>query len=382
MSSVKAMAVVGFAVLLFTPPAHADGNACADAYSKAQELRSKRKLISARDALRVCSQTTCPAFIVKDCTTWLDEVQSSLPSVVPVATDGQGNDLPGVRVSMDGQVLLENADGRSVEVDPGQHAFTFELTGPQAEQAPAAVKRVVVAEGEKNKRVSAIIQRPGVAVTVQPAPPPPVQYQPVQPQGVQVQPYQAYRPPTAPPVPVSIEGASDDLRVQIDSFQTNTHTACVAPCSAMVPPGMYEIGVVRGNGNPRSPQPMFIGGPGTLRARWVSRTGLKIGGAFLLAGGVIGGIALSVAAVNGSQTCDEYGDCTNGTDTGLLEAGVSVLIVGIVGGIVLLSLKSHQDVQFVPLAVPMNTGSSSGFREGAWLTGVSNPQGGALQVKF
>jgi hypothetical protein len=381
MSSVKAMAVVGFAVLLFTPPAHADGNACADAYSKAQELRSKRKLISARDALRVCSQTTCPAFIVKDCTTWLDEVQSSLPSVVPVATDSQGNDLAGVRVSMDGQVLLESADGRSVEVDPGQHAFTFELTGPQAEGAPAAVKRVVVAEGEKNKRVSAIIQRPGAAVTVQPAPPPPVQYQPVQPQ-VAPQPYQPYRPPTAPPVPVSIEGASDDLRVQLDSFQTAVHTACVAPCQAMVPPGMYEIGVVRGNGSPRAPQSIFIGQAGTVKARWVSRTGLKIGGAVLLAGGVVGGIALIAAGASANQSCDEYGDCTSSADAGLIEAGLGVLVAGIVGGIVLLAQKSHQDVQFVPLAAPMNTGSMPGFREGAWMTGISNPQGGALQVRF
>ena len=377
MSSIKAMAVVGFAVLVFSPPAHADGNACADAYSRAQELRSKRKLISAREALRVCSQTTCPAFIVKDCTTWLDEVQSSLPSVVPVATDGQGNDLPGVRVSMDGQVLLENSDGRSVEVDPGQHTFTFELTGPQAEQAPAAVKHVVVAEGEKNKRISAIIQRPGVAVMVQPAPPPQAQYVAPQPA------VQAFRPAqTAPAVPVAVEGSGSDLRVLFDSFQTGVHNSCVAPCSAMVPPGMYQIGVATGNGQPRGSQSVYIGGPGTLKARWVSRVGMKIGGAFLLAGGIIGGIALTVAAVTAGQTCDDYGDCTNSTDTGLLEAGVSVLIVGIVGGIILLAQKSHQDVTFVPSIVPMNAGPTVGSREGAWISGVSNPQGGAVQFRF
>ncbi len=145
MSSVKAMAVlrsrpsraslglaVGFAVLVFSPPAHADGNACADAYSRAQELRTKRKLIGAREALRICSQTTCPAFIVKDCTTWLDEVQSSLPSVVPPSPRMARGTISArrVRVSMDGQVLLENS-GRAL----GQKSIPDSTRSPSRSRA-------------------------------------------------------------------------------------------------------------------------------------------------------------------------------------------------------------------------------------------------------
>ncbi len=171
------------------------------------------------------------------------------------------------------------------------------------------MKHVVVAEGEKNKRISAIIQRPGVAVTVQPAPPPP------QPQYAAPQPVQVYRPPTAPAVPVAVESNGSDLRVQFDSFQTGVHNSCTAPCSAMVPPGMYARSESQPEREPRRTLAVrfsAIGGPGTLRARWVSRTGLKIGGAFLLAGGIIGGIGLLYAGAS-AQTCDYYdgySDCS------------------------------------------------------------------------
>ncbi len=128
---------------------------CSDAYTRAQTLRRDRKLIDARDALRICAQPDCKDFIVKDCGTWLDQVQSSLPTVVPVATDQDGNNLPGVRVSMDGRVLLESIDGRSIEVDPGTHTFSFE-----ARDGTKADKEIVVAEGEKNKHVAVILARP------------------------------------------------------------------------------------------------------------------------------------------------------------------------------------------------------------------------------
>jgi hypothetical protein len=128
---------------------------CSDAYTRAQTLRRDRKLIDARDALRICAQPDCKDFIVKDCTTWLDQVQSSLPTVVPVATDQDGNNLPGVRVSMDGRVLLESIDGRSVEVDPGTHTFSFE-----ASDGTKADREIVVAEGEKSKHVAVVLARP------------------------------------------------------------------------------------------------------------------------------------------------------------------------------------------------------------------------------
>ncbi len=139
------------AVALSTSSARADGTTpavCSDAYTRAQVLRNEHKLVQARDALRVCAQVTCKDFIVKDCTTWLDQVEASLPSVVPVATDEGGNDVMNVRVSMDGTPLVEHLDGGSIPVNPGAHTFTFETAA-----GVRVDKQVVVSEGERNKRV-------------------------------------------------------------------------------------------------------------------------------------------------------------------------------------------------------------------------------------
>jgi hypothetical protein len=67
---------------------------------------------------------------------------------------------------MDGKVLLDKADGRAVEVNPGTHTFTFE-----AADGTKTDLQVVVAEGQKNERVEATIGKPQKAATALPAPP-------------------------------------------------------------------------------------------------------------------------------------------------------------------------------------------------------------------
>jgi hypothetical protein len=150
-------------------PAWADGPtgaACAEAYTNAQTWRNERKLVKARDALRICAQPTCKEFIVHDCVQWLEQVQASLPTVVPLATDAQGNALLDVRVSVDGAPLIEKIDGRSVEIDPGPHTFSFE-----AKDGTKADKQVIVADGDHDKRI-AVTMGP-TAASAPPAPPAP-----------------------------------------------------------------------------------------------------------------------------------------------------------------------------------------------------------------
>jgi hypothetical protein len=130
-------------------------NACADGYTRGQILRNAGKLIQARDAFRTCAQPSCKAFIVKDCTLWLDQVQASVPTIVPVATDDAGNVLPAVKVSIDGAVVLDPSDGRAVEVNPGSHTLTFE-----APDSAKVDKAVLVPEGEKDRRVVATLGKP------------------------------------------------------------------------------------------------------------------------------------------------------------------------------------------------------------------------------
>jgi hypothetical protein len=140
--------------------AHADGTTtCTDASSQGQIQRDAHKLVEARGQFIICARQECPGVVRKDCATWLEQVQASLPTVVPIAADEAGNSLPNVRVSVDGKLLVEKTDGRAIEINPGTYTFTFE-----APDGTKAESQVVVAEGEKDKRIGATIARPAPAV--------------------------------------------------------------------------------------------------------------------------------------------------------------------------------------------------------------------------
>jgi hypothetical protein len=129
--------------------------ACAEAYTQAQTLRDAHKLKGARDLLRLCSQSTCSAFIMKDCTAWLLETEGRVPSVVLSAKDGSGQPLADVTVSIDGTALAQKLDGQSIEVDPGPHTFTFVTSdGRKMEQ------RFAVLEGQKAQSVTVTFAPP------------------------------------------------------------------------------------------------------------------------------------------------------------------------------------------------------------------------------
>ena len=149
--------VVAICVVLDPAIAHADAAACSDAYTSAQTLRRDGKLIDARAALRQCTQPSCPGFIVKDCVTWLGQVETALPSVVPVATDAAGNDVLDARVLLDGKVVKEKPDGQPIDVDPGPHTVTFERVG-----GAMAEKTALFSEGDRSKRVSVVFAKLGV----------------------------------------------------------------------------------------------------------------------------------------------------------------------------------------------------------------------------
>ena len=76
------------AVVLATCPARAQEppaddavkQRCKQAYEAAQEHRLAKRLIEARHELRACVVDACPAFVRKDCGTWLDEVEAAIPT--------------------------------------------------------------------------------------------------------------------------------------------------------------------------------------------------------------------------------------------------------------------------------------------------------------
>ncbi|MGH7284829.1 MAG: hypothetical protein ACRELY_25160 [Polyangiaceae bacterium] len=123
--------------------------ACASAYEKAQYLRRDKKLRAAHKELLVCSQATCPAAVVSDCTQWLSEVEKGTPTVVFDARDPKGQSVADVKVYMDGELMQNKLDGTAVQVDPGTHTFRFEpAVGTAGEQ------QVLVLEGEKTRVIT------------------------------------------------------------------------------------------------------------------------------------------------------------------------------------------------------------------------------------
>ena len=135
----------------FLLPARADDKQmCVDSSEQAQRLRDERKLVKAREQLLACVRDACPGVIRKDCSQWLAELESSLPSVVLSARDANGHDLTSAKISFDDQPLTNRLDGKSIFVDPGPHHFKFEVDG----QTPIE-QQVVIREGERNRPITA-----------------------------------------------------------------------------------------------------------------------------------------------------------------------------------------------------------------------------------
>jgi hypothetical protein len=120
---------------------------CLAANDKSIQLRNDHKLLTARKELLVCAAATCPGEVRKECMRRIDQVNTSLPTVVIEAKDGSGNDLTAVKVTMDGEVLAEKLDGSALSMDPGAHTFTFEVAGQ-----PPMTKQLVIREGQKDRR--------------------------------------------------------------------------------------------------------------------------------------------------------------------------------------------------------------------------------------
>jgi hypothetical protein len=76
-----------------------------------------------------------------------EQISTAIPTIVFEIKDAAGNDVSGVKVAMDGQVLTERYEGSALAVDPGEHVFRFEAPGQMAVQ-----KKYVIVEAVKERR--------------------------------------------------------------------------------------------------------------------------------------------------------------------------------------------------------------------------------------
>ena len=164
MSTIRPSHALGIALVLATarhaeaaPPAKPRGapasaadakKQCVEAYEQTQALRNTGRLRSARAQAMTCSDGVCPKVLRKDCVAWTTEIEASLPSVVFEVHDSKDKETSAVRVSVDGEVMLESLSGKAIEVDPGEHRFRYEIVGE-----PPIEEMTLIREGEKNRKI-------------------------------------------------------------------------------------------------------------------------------------------------------------------------------------------------------------------------------------
>jgi hypothetical protein len=144
---------VGLATAL---PAGAAGPAdplttCIAENERSLELRKAGDLLGARRELAACAAAPCPDAIQQACRGRIPELNAAIPSVVFDVRDANGTDLTDVTIAIDGQAP-EAAGFTARPVNPGRHLFRFEAPGHRAVE-----KTLVLREGEKDRRESAVM---------------------------------------------------------------------------------------------------------------------------------------------------------------------------------------------------------------------------------
>jgi hypothetical protein len=121
---------------------------CLAANDGSINLRRAHKLRAARAQSLICIAASCPAEIRRECSRRVEAINAAIPTVVFETVDATGNDLAAVKVTIDGEALVEHLEGTALSIDPGPHAFTFEAAGKAV-----AKKDLVILEGQKDRRV-------------------------------------------------------------------------------------------------------------------------------------------------------------------------------------------------------------------------------------
>ncbi len=161
--------LVGALVLTLPRAALADGAAaCIGAHTTGQELRLHGKWRDARLRFASCAASSCPAPVAADCTRWATELAARLPTVILSAQAPDGSDTIDVRLTLDGAPFADRLPTTAIELDPGEHVLRFEHPG-----WTAASPKLVVREGEKDRRVVVRFGLPAPALAIAPEAPAP-----------------------------------------------------------------------------------------------------------------------------------------------------------------------------------------------------------------
>jgi hypothetical protein len=147
-------------LVAWLPPSHSAPkrreNACVGAWRSAEEMVKAGHMREAKVSMLKCAQASCSALLRKECTRRVAEIESDIPSIVPIVTDASGDTLTDVSVSMDDESLATRIDGRALLVDPGAHEFTFKTS-----EGVLASYKTVIAQGQRNRTIEIALRPRG-----------------------------------------------------------------------------------------------------------------------------------------------------------------------------------------------------------------------------
>jgi hypothetical protein len=129
---------------------------CVAAFRSAQEHEQAGQLADAKQQWLKCARATCGSFLKQECTTRYTQLDTDIPSVVPVVTDDSGAPRTDVEVRIDGELVASQLDGRALPVDPGMHEFSFTNAGNVF-----AKQKLMILQGQRNRQISASLRSPG-----------------------------------------------------------------------------------------------------------------------------------------------------------------------------------------------------------------------------
>jgi hypothetical protein len=294
-----------------TPLARADDPICNSSYEQGQVLRKQHRLLEAREQFRACVNTCRLEAKQKGCSDWLIGVGRDIPTIVLSVKALDGTSLTDVSVAMDGQPLVSLLDGKSIEINPGTHAFEF-----RAGNGARANMQVVVAEGEKDKPVAILYTGPPAAIP------------PRAPEGV---PPTAPAPGGSPGTAAAPGGPAPNVAPGPDTAPPpgQSSSPVVAPGS-VGPPAPAEPGV-----RATTPAPV----PAEASTRTSSGGSVRTIGVIVGCAGVAGlglGTAFAVQAMGkksdaDSAGCDSNSVCPNGTAADTLRSAKNAADLATVG---------------------------------------------------
>ncbi len=153
------MGALGVALLFCARPGASQADkgaarkACSTAFKTATQLEQSGRLVSAKDQYLSCAKSACGAVLRQKCTSRYTQLESDIPSVVPLVTDESGDPRVDVEVTVDGVPLASRLDGRALSVDPGVHEFSFNADG-----AVLSTQKVMIVQGQRNRPITVSMQ--------------------------------------------------------------------------------------------------------------------------------------------------------------------------------------------------------------------------------